>query len=269
MSDGKFYQVLGISSSASAEQIKAAYRELVKRHHPDLFDTAKAKAQATEKLRQINEAYAVLGNPERRRRYDQAAVQPPRTPPRPRSRAAGRQAPPRRPQQAAPRRPAFKFPDIPWRFSKRWAGLALAAAGLIFVLDYAGRSVPRLVSFWVLLEKLEVSLPATAPSAGADTGWVRIGEYASVEECAAVIKQKVRHDESEGSEAVYDERRGTMAITLQIRKEAGRGRSGTPGAPETPEDVTKRVRTLECRTAQRVVMESRFHRALRSLGLAS
>ncbi|HEY7715115.1 MAG TPA: DnaJ domain-containing protein [Candidatus Binatia bacterium] len=269
MSDAKFYQVLGVRSSATADEIKSAYRDLVKRYHPDLFHSTRAKAEATEKLRQINEAYAVLGNPQRRKRYDQAFTQEPQTPPQARTRTERGQTspPPRRPQPRAPR-PAFKIPNLPRHFSKKWAGYALAAAGLIFILDYAGRSVPRFVTTWILFEKLEISLPNMAPTDGAGTGWVRVGEYASVAECAAVIKQKVRLDENEGSEAVYDERHGTMAITLHIKKETGHGQQTTANAPgSTPDNITKRVRTLECRTAQRVEMESRFRRGLRSIGL--
>ncbi len=77
MSEANFYQILGVGPSASAREIKSTYRELVKRYHPDLFPAAGAKAGATEKLRQINEAYAVLGNPKRRRDYDQRFIQKP------------------------------------------------------------------------------------------------------------------------------------------------------------------------------------------------
>jgi hypothetical protein len=266
MSDAKFYQVLGVRSSATADEIKSAYRELVKRHHPDLFEAAGAKAEATQKLRQINEAYAVLGNPERRNRYDQAFVQKPQARPRAPTAAQRRRTSPPRPQ-AAPRRKTFKIPQVRLHFSKKWAGYSLGAAAVIFVLFYAGESVPRLTTAWILLEKLEVSLPDIAPRDGAGSGWVRVGEYVSVSECAAAIKQKVRQDQSEGSEAVYDERHGTMAITLYIKKETARGQQAPAEATESTKDnVTKRVRSLECRAAQRVELESRLRRTLRSMG---
>jgi len=266
MSDAKFYQVLGVGRSASADEIKSAYRELVKRYHPDLFHATGAKAEATEKLRQVNEAYAVLGNPERRRRYDQAFVQNPQTRPRAPSRAQGRRASPSR-HQAQRRSAGPKIPKVRLHFSRKWAGYSLAAAAMILVVVYAGRSVPRLATAWVLLEKLEVSLPNTAPQDGAATGWVRAGEYVSVSECAAAIKRKVRQDEQEGSEAVYDERNGTMAITLYIRKESAQKQQTAGATQSTPAGITKRVRSLECRATQRVEMESRIRTTLRRLGL--
>jgi curved DNA-binding protein CbpA len=70
MAGPDFYKILGVSPSASADEIKAAHRELVKIFHPDLFSTSAEKARANKKLQQINEAYATLSNPGRRRRYD-------------------------------------------------------------------------------------------------------------------------------------------------------------------------------------------------------
>jgi hypothetical protein len=65
-----FYTILGVSRTATPEEIKAAHRELVKKYHPDLFPRATQKAQANKRLQQINEAYAILSNAERRRHYD-------------------------------------------------------------------------------------------------------------------------------------------------------------------------------------------------------
>ena len=99
MAEADFYKLLGIGRSASANQIKVAYRELVKKYHPDLFSTADDKAKATEKLRLINEAYAVLGSPERRHHYDEEFVQKQRT--RPRASATTRPKTPRPPPRQA------------------------------------------------------------------------------------------------------------------------------------------------------------------------
>jgi hypothetical protein len=280
MSDANFYQVLGVERSASADKIKSAYRELVKRHHPDLFPTAGEKTKATEKMRQLNEAYAVLGDAKRRRGYDQQFIQQPK-------------AAPRRPVAAQRRRAARPGPGANLRtktanilkaclnVSKKRAGYVLAAAIVIMVLSYAGRSVPRLVTAWILVEKLDLS-PAgsVSPPEDAGEGWVRLGEYASVSECAGIVKEYVRKDKQEGSEAVFDERNPTMAVTVYIKKEtaparddgkSNRNPEGSTGLPARAEsfsaNTTKRVRYLECRETQRLEMESWFQRTLRGLGL--
>lgn len=63
-----YYGLLGVHPGASVIEIRRAYRELSKRYHPDTTDLA--PKLATEKFHQLNEAYATLSNPERRRVYD-------------------------------------------------------------------------------------------------------------------------------------------------------------------------------------------------------
>lgn len=63
-----YYTLLGLHPSASAIEIRRAYRDLSKRYHPDT--TQLPQDRATAKFQQINEAYATLSNPERRMRYD-------------------------------------------------------------------------------------------------------------------------------------------------------------------------------------------------------
>ena len=63
------YEVLEVSRNASAEVIKRAYRTLVEKYHPDRHSAAR-KSWAEEMTKQLNAAYATLGNPERRARYD-------------------------------------------------------------------------------------------------------------------------------------------------------------------------------------------------------
>ena len=62
-----YYAVLGVSSAASSEAIKKAYRRLIKQYHPDLNPGSQ---EALDKTKALNQAYDVLGKPERRREYD-------------------------------------------------------------------------------------------------------------------------------------------------------------------------------------------------------
>ncbi len=63
------YELLGIKPTASAQEIRRAYRELSKLYHPDT--TELANAIATQKFQALNEAYGTLSNPEQRLNYDQ------------------------------------------------------------------------------------------------------------------------------------------------------------------------------------------------------
>src|SRR5215207_6912158 len=62
-----FYAVLGISSSASQDEIKKQYRRLAAKHHPDKNPN---DAKAAERFKEISEAYHVLGDAEKRKQYD-------------------------------------------------------------------------------------------------------------------------------------------------------------------------------------------------------
>jgi molecular chaperone DnaJ len=62
-----FYEVLGLQKGASDEEIKKAYRKLALEWHPD----RNKSAEAEEKFKEINEAYEVLSNPQKRKTYDQ------------------------------------------------------------------------------------------------------------------------------------------------------------------------------------------------------
>ena len=63
-----YYQILGVSRAASASEIRAAYRKLALKYHPDRNPGNK---QAEEKFKEMNEAYQVLSDPKKRARYDQ------------------------------------------------------------------------------------------------------------------------------------------------------------------------------------------------------
>src|SRR5213595_1570212 len=63
-----YYKILGVERTASDEEIRKAFRKLARQYHPDV---AKDKKTAEEKFKEINEAYEVLSDPEKRKRYDQ------------------------------------------------------------------------------------------------------------------------------------------------------------------------------------------------------
>jgi len=65
-----YYQILGVSDNASQEEIRKAFRKLAFKHHPDT--SPGDKKQAEERFKEINEAYGVLGDKDKRRQYDSA-----------------------------------------------------------------------------------------------------------------------------------------------------------------------------------------------------
>jgi curved DNA-binding protein len=63
-----YYESLGVARTASADEIKKAFRKLAREFHPDV---AKDKKKAEERFKEINEAYEVLSDPEKRKKYDE------------------------------------------------------------------------------------------------------------------------------------------------------------------------------------------------------
>jgi molecular chaperone DnaJ len=66
-----YYDTLGVSRDASGDDIKAAYRRLARKHHPDV---AHDKTEAEHRFKEINEAYEVLSDPNKRAQYDRFGV---------------------------------------------------------------------------------------------------------------------------------------------------------------------------------------------------
>lgn len=88
------YRVLGIKRGASDEQIKRAYHRLARQYHPDVNG---GNAKAESRFKEINEAYAVLSDPEKRREYESADAGRRNAP-----HQTVRSAPPRRPSPPRP-----------------------------------------------------------------------------------------------------------------------------------------------------------------------
>src|SRR5881296_3210643 len=63
-----YYSTLGVAKTATEKEIKQAYRKLARKHHPDVNPGDKA---AESKFKEINEAYEVLGDPPKRKKYDE------------------------------------------------------------------------------------------------------------------------------------------------------------------------------------------------------
>lgn len=67
MAKRDYYEILGVSKSASDVEIKSAYRKLARKHHPDIDKSA----NASEKFKEVSEAYQVLSDQNKKRQYDQ------------------------------------------------------------------------------------------------------------------------------------------------------------------------------------------------------
>jgi len=68
MAKRDYYEILGVPRNASADEIKKAHRKLVRKYHPDMN---KNNAQATEKFKEVQEAYDVLSDPAKKKSYDE------------------------------------------------------------------------------------------------------------------------------------------------------------------------------------------------------
>lgn len=72
MAKNDYYQTLGVSKTATESEIKKAYHKLAKKHHPDKHQhDKKERAEAEKKFKEIQGAYDIIGDPEKRKMYDQ------------------------------------------------------------------------------------------------------------------------------------------------------------------------------------------------------
>ena len=67
MATRDYYETLGVKRDASADELKKAFRQLARKYHPDLN---KGSKEAEEKFKEINEAYQVLSDPQKKAQYD-------------------------------------------------------------------------------------------------------------------------------------------------------------------------------------------------------
>lgn len=68
MKNKDYYQILGVSKTANQDEIKSAYKKLIIKHHPDRNKDNKIEAE--KKLKEINEAYSIIGDEAKRSQYD-------------------------------------------------------------------------------------------------------------------------------------------------------------------------------------------------------
>ena len=68
MAKRDYYEVLGVDRGADEDTIKKAYRKLAKKYHPDMNP---GDAEAEQKFKEVNEAYDVLSDPDKKAKYDQ------------------------------------------------------------------------------------------------------------------------------------------------------------------------------------------------------
>lgn len=71
MANKDYYEVLGLQKGASDDEIKRAFRKLAVKYHPD---RNQGNAEAEEKFKEINEAYQILSDPEKKAKYDQFGI---------------------------------------------------------------------------------------------------------------------------------------------------------------------------------------------------
>ena len=134
------YAVLGVPPTASATQVREAYRRLAKQYHPDL----RRDAASTERMQRINQAWEALSSPAARARYDAGSAEPTTTA-RPHWAGTGRSAPPYTARQAWTASQAASAAEGTRDEDAgpmRWALLLLAVPALVLLTAVFGGLVP-------------------------------------------------------------------------------------------------------------------------------
>jgi len=157
-----YYDTLGVSSRSEIEVIRAAYRALMRKYHPD----HNSSDIDGSKAREINEAFAILGDPDRRRRYDEARRR------QPGSQSGHRPRPAPEPQSAHRPRPA---PEHPSAYSARAASNPKPARHAALTSRWTLASVGLIILCGLLYlvalgqQALAVSVPASSVNRAATT----------------------------------------------------------------------------------------------------
>lgn len=130
----QYYETLGLARSAEPQVIDAAYKAMMRRYHPDVFDGSRDYAEQTAK--RLNEAYGILKDPLKRAEYDRALGQS--------HRQSAPQSPPRQPKPES-------RPQEPWDWEsdplglrtkievkKDWSSFKVVGGAIAFMFMIAG-----------------------------------------------------------------------------------------------------------------------------------
>lgn len=69
-----YYEILGVTRNASAEEISEAYRSLARKHHPDMHQDASAKQEHATVFKRVSEAFSILNDPTKKSQYDALGI---------------------------------------------------------------------------------------------------------------------------------------------------------------------------------------------------
>jgi len=143
-----YYEVLGVTPKASYDEIRSAYRRLVKDYHPDKFQNGDeiGKKEATRRTKQINEAWHHLSDSGRRSTYDHVFFgSRPQSQSRPQTQPRNEQ--PEKTKVTPPEPPTPIYPKLPGKY---WTFWLVAKTFLTFLLGLATISLPFLIMYVLL-----------------------------------------------------------------------------------------------------------------------